>query len=109
MPNETLKGLLKKQKPREFDQIPAPKNNSEILCWAINGLTFELESPCPRCGYFYSSWNLFTTADFHEPQYFQNYLQGSIAHAKKKKQFHCAETIAAGKIYALRNGTLVLD
>lgn len=105
--DQELETLFPKEKPREvYNQLPAPEKGSKIMSWAVSGHDFELKSPCPRCAYFYSSWDLHKTDEFSNSAYLLNYLNGGMADAKKDKEFHCAETVAAAKIYAWRHETL---
>jgi hypothetical protein len=107
--NKDPTGLLQEPKLNAYGQLPNPKEGSEILCWTIEGSTFESKAPCPRCCYFYDEWNL-KTENSNISERTIEYLHSGIGQRpKKKKQFHCAETIAAAKIYAWDNGTLVLD
>lgn len=105
--DQDLKSLFPTEKPqRVYNQLPAAATGSKITCWAISGTTFELKSPCPRCAYFYPSWDLYQTDEFTNVDYLLNYLNSGMSDAKEAKDFHCAETVAAAQIYAWGYETL---
>lgn len=91
-----------------YGKIPASDDSSMIFCWTISGIDFKLQSPCPRCARFYSSWEIFKTVKFETSEYLENYLGSGMSKARDSKDFHCAETVAAANIYAWRNETVLL-
>ena len=105
--DQELTNLFPKEKHQEeYNQLPAPKMGSKITCWAVSGTNFELKPPCPRCAYFYSSWDLYRTNEFFNVEYLLNYLNSGMSDARDAKDFHCAETVAAAKLYAWHHETL---
>lgn len=91
---------------QEYAQLPTQKGALKIFCWAVSGFTLEAKSPCPRCAYFYPSWDMEKCEDYMQPEYFDKYFRGKTNNLKKN---YCAETIAAAAIYAWRESKLALD
>lgn len=94
-----------KQKPQGYAELPIAENY-KIFCWAVSDFTFEDKSPCPRCAYFYPSWDLTECQDYFTREYFDKYFGG---HTKGLSKNYCAEKIAAAATYAWRNSRLSLD
>lgn len=104
---ETRKRILQEEERLPmYAQLPAKKGAYKIFSWAFSGFTLEAKSPCPRCSYFYPSWDTEKCEDYMQPEYFDTYFRGKTKGLTKN---HCAETIAAAAIYAWRESKLVLD
>lgn len=104
---ETQKKILQEDKsPEVYAQLPTKKRSANIFCWAACGFTLSDKSPCPRCTYFYPSWDLAKCKEYLQPEYFNTYFGGNTKGLRKN---HCAETIAAAAIYAWRESKLAID
>ena len=96
-------------KSDEYGWIPTPGKNGSIFCWAFQGHDLKEIAPCIRCQRFYREWDLYLRAetDAEKKDLLQKGLESHSARGKKENPC-CAETIAAAKLYALRNGKLAL-
>lgn len=97
---KTLKCTAKFQLPKA--------GSSMIFRWTLSGIDFKLQSPCPRCARFNSSWEIFKMVEFETSACLANYLGSGMSKARDGKDFHCAETVAAANIYAWSNEAVVL-
>ena len=97
-----------------YDKIPKSNRGAHILSWACDGSSFVFQPPCLRCQSMYSTWFLFnrpqSSAERRKTLY-DHLFSATVAFRETKESdpcSYCAETVAAGKLYVLRNGTLSL-
>ncbi|KAH6973835.1 hypothetical protein BKA56DRAFT_592622 [Ilyonectria sp. MPI-CAGE-AT-0026] len=94
-----------------YKAIPGPGNT--VFCWAIRPDSFEHHPPCLRCQRIYSQWSLYGRPDDLEGKRvaLENlHARDALGYnAKNDTCTYCAESVAAAKIYLLRNARLSLE
>lgn len=94
-----------------YRAIPGPGNT--VFCWAIRSNSFEHHPPCLRCQRIYSQWSLYGRPDDVESK--RTALENLHArdalgyNATNDTCTYCAESVAAAKVYLLRNARLSLE
>ncbi|RMJ11829.1 hypothetical protein CDV36_008549 [Fusarium kuroshium] len=93
-----------------YEAIPGPEET--LFCWAITSDSFEHKPPCLRCQRIYSQWFLHGRPDDVESK--RAALENLNARAallydvERDACTYCAESVAAAKMYLLRNARLSL-
>lgn len=107
--------VVLENQPDEHSRLPIPQGTASLLCWAFNGYDFKFVQPCLRCQRFYGKWTLYLSPETVEDQeaalqsgFKNSNIRQKKAQAKATENACCAETVAAAKLYALRNGKLTL-
>ena len=101
--------------PEEHNRLPVPQDNATLLCWAFSGYSLEPVQPCLRCQRFYGKWAMYLSPEIEKEQAaaLESGIRNSNTKQRTTRTEHvenapCAETVAAAKVYALRNGKLTL-
>lgn len=93
------------------EQLPASRGNDKIYSFACKGNNFEGLAPCIRCQTFYPSWIM------HRMPNEKQMVDGTLSFANHltmkgngpdKEWTYCAESVAAAKLFLLRNGSIQL-
>lgn len=94
---------LIRKNPSDCCSIPTPTQNNKILCSAVLGHNFASMDPCIRCQYLYKGWSL--RGSPCTPREKREVLRDVYKSTISKWDVpgvYCAETVAAAKIYTLR-------
>lgn len=108
--HSSYRRMMSDRRNEGFEAIPGPKNT--IFCWAIDPCSITFKRPCLRCQRMYSEWALYLRPDntnLRRVSLSDIYARDALAYnAKKDTCSYCAETVAAAKMYLVRNGRLSL-
>lgn len=105
--------VVNEDKSDWYDKIPTSTEAGPMLSWACEGPTFEFKPPCLRCQSLYPTWILQgKPRDRNDEK--ETLVRNLFSHLVPPNPSidmdwaYCAETVAASKLYLLRNGTLAL-